>query len=68
MATATGPKQTQTLERKIQQLRELFADAPELGKKRWRMRFTSSNRRLRICRHRWEVPAASAPVWARCRS
>jgi hypothetical protein len=33
MATATGPEQTQTLEHKIQQLRELFADAPELGKK-----------------------------------
>jgi hypothetical protein len=29
----TGPEQAQALEQKIQQLRELFADAPELGKK-----------------------------------
>src|SRR5262249_13898106 len=28
-----GPEQSQSLEKKIQQLRELFADAPELGKK-----------------------------------
>src|ERR1700742_5075650 len=28
-----GPEQDQTAEQKIQQLRELFADAPELGKK-----------------------------------
>ena len=27
------PQQTQTIEQKIQQLRDLFADAPELGKK-----------------------------------
>lgn len=31
--TSTGPEQNQTAEQKIQQLRELFADAPELGKK-----------------------------------
>src|SRR5215510_2818299 len=31
--TATGTEQRQAAEQKIQQLRELFADAPELGKK-----------------------------------
>ena len=31
--TATGPEQDQTVEQKIQQLRELFADAPEVGKR-----------------------------------
>jgi hypothetical protein len=31
--TPTKPEQDQTPEKKIQQLRELFADAPELGKK-----------------------------------
>jgi hypothetical protein len=31
--TATEPEQEQTIEKKIQQLRELFADAPEVGKK-----------------------------------
>jgi hypothetical protein len=31
--TPTGPKQNQAGEEKIRQLRELFADAPELGKK-----------------------------------
>src|SRR5262249_3490191 len=31
--SATGPKQEQTVEQKIQQLRELFADAPEVGTK-----------------------------------
>lgn len=30
--TSTGPEQGQTAEQKIQQLRELFADAPELGR------------------------------------
>ena len=36
MATQTGtptrPKQDMTVEQKIQQLRELYADAPEMGK------------------------------------
>ena len=31
--TPTGPEQGQTVEQKIQQLRELFADASEVGKK-----------------------------------
>jgi hypothetical protein len=31
--TATGPAQDPTVEEKIQQLRELFADAPEVGRK-----------------------------------
>jgi hypothetical protein len=31
--TSTAPKQSQAAEKKIQQLRDLFADAPELGKK-----------------------------------
>ena len=31
--TTTGPEQNQTADEKIQQLRELFADAPEVGKK-----------------------------------
>jgi hypothetical protein len=31
--TATGPEPDQTVEQKIQQLRELFADAPEVGKR-----------------------------------
>ena len=31
--TAGGPEQDRTVEQKIQQLRELFADAPEVGKK-----------------------------------
>ena len=30
--TSTGPEHEQTAEQKIQQLRELFADAPELGR------------------------------------
>ena len=30
--TQTGPKQDQTVEEKIQKMRELFADAPEVGK------------------------------------
>ena len=30
--TAIAPKQDQSVEQKIQKLRELFADAPELGK------------------------------------
>jgi hypothetical protein len=30
---ATGPGQDHSVEQKIQQLRELFADAPELGRK-----------------------------------
>ena len=29
---ATAPKQNQNVEQKIQKLRELYADAPELGK------------------------------------
>jgi hypothetical protein len=31
-ATGTGPKQGSTVEGKVQKLRELYADAPELGK------------------------------------
>jgi len=31
--TASGPEPDETVEQKIQQLRELFADAPEVGKK-----------------------------------
>jgi len=31
--TATAPEQGQTVEEKIQQLRELFADAPEVGRR-----------------------------------
>ena len=31
-ATATGPKQGLTVDEKLQELRELYADAPELGK------------------------------------
>jgi len=30
--TATAPEPDQTVEKKIQQLRELYADAPELGR------------------------------------
>ena len=30
--TSTGPEQDETVEEKIQQLRKLFADAPELGR------------------------------------
>jgi len=30
--TATGPEQDQTAQQKVEQLRELFADAPEVGK------------------------------------
>jgi predicted nucleic acid-binding Zn-ribbon protein len=30
--TVTGPEQDQTIEEKIQQLRELYADAPEMGR------------------------------------
>ena len=30
--TATGPEQDQTVEETIQQLRELYADAPEMGR------------------------------------
>ena len=31
--TAVKPKQDQSAQEKIQELRELFADAPEVGKK-----------------------------------
>ena len=31
--TLTRPEQSQSIEQKIQQFRELFADAPEIGKK-----------------------------------
>jgi len=34
--TATGAEPDETLEEKIRELRELFADAPEVGKARWR--------------------------------
>ena len=34
--TLTRPEQDETIEKKIQQLRKEFADAPELGKRRWR--------------------------------
>ena len=30
--TLTRPEQDETIEKKIQQLRKLFADAPELGR------------------------------------
>jgi len=32
-AVPTEPEQDQTVEKKIQKFRELFADAPEIGKK-----------------------------------
>jgi hypothetical protein len=35
-ATADRPKQRLTAEQKIQKLRELYADAPEIGKPHWR--------------------------------
>ena len=34
-STATGSGQDATVEEKINQLRELFADAPEVGGRRW---------------------------------
>jgi len=37
----TGSDQGQTLEDQVQQLRELYADAPEVGKRRWRPRCRS---------------------------
>ena len=37
----TGPEHDQAVEKKIQQLRELFADAPAVGKEHWRMIFKS---------------------------
>ena len=65
--TPAGSDEAQTVEKKIEKFRELFADAPEIGKKAWRTRFTSSDR---------DFGSAAAggkrrpvgPVWARCRS
>ena len=58
----TEPPTRSAVEEKIQQLRELFADAPESGKRRWRTRFPDSIRRLRTRHRRWKVPAGSAAV------
>ena len=58
---ATQTRASASRARIFQQFRDLFADAPEIGKKRWRTRFTSSGRRLRICRRRWT--AGRRPSW-----
>jgi hypothetical protein len=64
----TEPEEQQGVEKKIQQFRELFADAPELGKKAIENALQDPNRRLRICRRRLRALAVSVPVWERCRS
>jgi hypothetical protein len=58
----TGPEQDKTVEKKIQQLRELFADAPEIGKK------ALENALHELKSQASDLPPPSAPVWARCRS
>jgi len=60
----TEPDEDQGVAKKIQQFRELFADAPELGKKA----LENVLQRLKMQISKWKVPAASAPASARCRS
>ena len=65
----TGSKQSVDAQEKIQKLRELFADAPELGKRalenvirELKSEVSQGNGRA------WRAPAGSAPVSARSRS
>ena len=66
--TVTRPEQDQTTESKIQKLRELFANAPEVGKKALENALHELKSQARICRRQWKARAASAAVSARCRS
>jgi hypothetical protein len=61
--------QDHTIEEKIAKLRELFADAPDVGKQALEnalKELTSQGPRHR--RRRSRAPAGSAPAWARSRS
>ena len=68
-AADAGPARDLTVEEKIQQLRELFVDAPEVGKKALEnvlSRLASDASRSR--RLRWRAPGGSGAGWARSRS
>ena len=66
--TTTRPEQDHGVEMQIQQLRELFADAPELGKKALENALRELKSEASDLPPPWKAPAASAPVSARCRS
>ena len=67
--TSTGPEQDQTVEKKIQQLRERYADAPELAKNGAGATLRELTSQVSQTRHRpWIAPAGSASVRARSRS
>ena len=69
MSTNTTSEQEQTGAEKVQQLRELFADAPELGKKALENALREISSQVSETPPRpWRAPAASAPASARSRS
>ena len=53
--TLTRPEQDQAVEKKVQRLRELFADAPELGRKALDVFFSGS--------FRWDVSQVPAGIY-----
>ena len=64
--TATAPEPDQTVEKKIQQLRELFADAPEMGKAALENALPElKSQAAEPQASRWKAPGGSASVWAR---
>ena len=63
---AAGPER---LSKRSKQFRDLFADAPEIGKKALENALHYAQvPRLRIHHRRWKAPDGLAPVWARYRS
>ena len=66
--TATAPKAELTGEEKIQQLRELFADASEVGKRALENVIKSCRRRFPNRRRQSKAPGALVPVSASARS
>ena len=66
--TATASEPDQTAEEKIQQLRELYADAPEVGKQRRRTYSEKARPRLWGSRERGWNPLAGRQPQGRSRS
>ena len=68
--TPAGSEQEQVVEQKIQQLRELYADAPEMGKSALENVLSEGcSQRWRAANAAWtRAPAGSASVRARSRS
>jgi Arc/MetJ-type ribon-helix-helix transcriptional regulator len=64
-STTTAPKQDQAGKEKIQKLRELFADASEVGKKALENVLKELTRRFRNLRRQSKAPAGSAHVSAK---